>query len=106
MSPDSLSPAEAAVLAVLQQMRTDMDLRYSLLFTDAFCKLCAAEAARSGASVEDIEVRYSAPERGGLPGPKIPKFRRAVAEIRRLLKMDDEPFGTLIRQQLDSVRDL
>src|SRR5437763_1659617 len=56
-----LSLAEAAVNYLLQRIRVDADLRHHLLWTEAFAKLCLAEAHRTGESEGTVRERYSAP---------------------------------------------
>lgn len=55
----ALSVAEQAVSYMLQRMRVDVNLRHYLIGTEAFAKLCEAEAKRIGTDAESIEAIYS-----------------------------------------------
>lgn len=55
----TLSKAEAAVSYILKRMRVDANLRHHLLGTEAFSRLCQAEAARAGKSEEEVEQLFS-----------------------------------------------
>lgn len=54
-----LSPSQAAVNYLLQRMRVDADLRHHLLYTEAFARLCKAEAVRTLRTVEEVTEHYS-----------------------------------------------
>ena len=53
----SLSPADAAVKYLLDRIQHDPDLRWLMLHSEAFYLLCAAEAARTGETLEVVEAR-------------------------------------------------
>jgi len=75
----ALTPAEAAVNYVLQRIRVDADLRYHMLYTEAFARLCAAEAVRVGKTVEEIKALCSEPAKHCKNDvPKLVKLRAAV----------------------------
>jgi hypothetical protein len=74
--PPELSPAESAVLYLLKRVRHDADLRWHVLGTEAFALLCAAEAARTGKSAEEVEALYATPVDGELP--QLVRCRRAI----------------------------
>jgi len=57
----TLSPAEAAVSYILQRIRVDANLRYHMLHTEAFGRLCAADALRTGKTEEEAMTTYSTP---------------------------------------------
>lgn len=83
---DMMSPADAAVTYLLNRIQVDPDLRWLMLNTEAFTKLCVAEAARLGEAVEAVTERR---EHDRQPShrrhqPRLVEFRRIVQEIRDL----------------------
>lgn len=59
IDPGPLSLAEQAVCYLLKRIRVDVDLRWLMLHTEAFERLCIAEAQRTGEDVEKVRVLYS-----------------------------------------------
>jgi predicted nuclease with TOPRIM domain len=60
---DITAPAERAVLYLLKRMQVDVNLRHHMIGTEAFAKLCEAEAARVGMSPEMVMEEYSTLEK-------------------------------------------
>lgn len=80
-TPPQLSAAEAAVNYILQRVRVDADLRYHLLHTEAFARLCRAEAERTGKTDEEVEEHYSMLANHCKDDlPKLVKVRKAVKD--------------------------
>lgn len=87
-TPPQLSAAESAVLYLLIRIRLDVDLRWHMLDSEAFAKLCAAEAERTGKTPEEVEGIYANPPpecRDKIP--ELVKLRRLVDAIEG---MDDQ----------------
>lgn len=57
-TPAGLTPAEAAVNHLLQRIQRDADLSWLMMGTEAFARLCAAEAGRTGETIETVTSRY------------------------------------------------
>lgn len=74
----SMTPDQVAVTCLLDRMQRDADLRWVMLHTDAFQKLCEAEAARTGETPKMVAARRSIDLR--------PKYRRQPAKLPRALK--------------------
>jgi len=72
----ALSPAEAAVSYLLQRVRVDADLRHHLVGTEAFERLCSAEAARTGKTPDQVERDLLGLAPAGTP--RLVVLRRAV----------------------------
>lgn len=69
-----LSPADVAVKYLLDRIQTDPDLYfYAGPMTQSFALLCAAEAARTGESPKEVELRRGKDLQ--------PAYRRREAEV-------------------------
>lgn len=77
--PAGLNAAEAAVLYVLKRVRVDADLRWHMLHTEAFERLCNAEAQRTRKALEDVENQYGTPANDDKA--KLPELRRKVEDL-------------------------
>lgn len=97
-----LTPAEAAVSYMLQRIRADADLRYHMLGTEAFERLCTAEAARVGRPLGDIKVECSKPyphraqDRARLPA--YVKLVEAIGEMKHIDPIARQRIADLIRE--------
>jgi hypothetical protein len=81
-----LPDAEAAVNYLLQRVQVDADLRWHMLGTEAFHRLCVAEAKRTGMPVGAIEANYSIPlARCADDKPKLVACRLALQQIKQAL---------------------
>jgi hypothetical protein len=69
---------EQGVTYMLDRIQHDSDLRYLMLHTQAFHLLCQAEAARTGESLEQVEVRRSTDAR--------PKYRQRPPRLLQVRK--------------------
>lgn len=81
---DAMTPSDEAVVYMLRRIQIDPDLRWMMLHTEAFAKLIAAQAARTGAPIENVEAQWSIdrqPEYRKFK-PRIPEFRRIIAELK------------------------
>ncbi len=77
-----LSVAEGAICYLLQRVRVDADLRWHLVGTEAFHRLCAAEAKRRGEDLEIVKERYSTLlPRCRSDKPRLVMARERLAEI-------------------------
>lgn len=76
-----LTAAESTVNYLLKRMRVDANLRYHMLHTEAFAKLCAAEAERTGKTIEAVVSIYSRPaDHCRDDEPKLVELRRVAKE--------------------------
>lgn len=77
-----LSAAEAAVIYVLKRVKVDADLRHHMLHTEAFSRLCQAEAAQIGKTEDEVMDNYSTPaEHCKDEKPKLVICRQLLDEI-------------------------
>lgn len=88
----TLGSAEAAVCYMLQRIRVDANLRYYMLDTEAFARLCAAEAARIGTDADSVEAIYGelAPHCAGESAEAV-RLRNKLELIRAWLRIGDGP---------------
>jgi predicted RNA-binding Zn-ribbon protein involved in translation (DUF1610 family) len=77
-----LSLADQAVDYMLERIRRDVDLRWLMLDTEAWAKLCEAHSARTGRPLEDVreESRKLYPHCAN-DKPRIPEMRRQIAAL-------------------------
>jgi len=80
--PPTLTTAQSAVLYVLKRIPLDADLRHHMLDTEAFARLCAAEAERTGKTAEDVEEFFSTSKRD--EKPRLFEAREALDKIDEL----------------------
>jgi len=94
-----LSSAEAAVSYLLQRIRLDADLRYHMVGTEAFSRLCAAEAERAGeaASLVISEFSTAAPHRRD-EVPALLHCQRLLDQIAVIVAGGDSSVDRLIYQ--------
>jgi len=85
---DAMTPADVAVAYMLGRIQEDPDLRHVMLHTEAFHKLCIAEASRKrfmapGETAEQVETRRSMDRQPAHRKfkPRIPEFRRLIEAI-------------------------
>jgi hypothetical protein len=84
-TPPHLSNSEAAVLYLLKRIRVDADLRYHMLGTEAFERLCSAEALRAGKLLDDIIDLYSTPaDHCRDDKPRLPETLAGLEELVKL----------------------
>lgn len=77
-----LSPAEAAVSYLLRRIQADADLRWHMVGTEAFARLCAAEAARTGESADAVHRRHTGMLSGHHPrDARLPKAQTILEKI-------------------------
>jgi hypothetical protein len=81
----TLGPAQAAVSYVLERIRRDADLRHHMIGTEAFARLCNAEAMRTGKTAEEVEARYATP---AYPDEK-PRLVACRQALRRVAELAD-----------------
>lgn len=74
----AMSPADEAVSYMLARIQVDADLRWLMLHTEAFAKLCQAEGHRTGETPEMVGSRRSIDLR--------PKYRRRDPRLPLALK--------------------
>lgn len=89
-TPPNLNPAEAAVLYVLKRIQVDVDLRFHMLDTEAFARLCAAESQRIGKSPEQVRDQFAvlAPHCRH-DKPRIQTLRQAIQETMSVLERNE-----------------
>jgi hypothetical protein len=82
-----LTAAEAAVNYLLQRIQVDADLRWIMVGTEAYARLCVAEHERTGTPLETIRTAYATPpERLRGEKPKLIRYRTLVDEIEKLAR--------------------
>jgi len=106
MTAPKLSPAEAAVNYMLQRIRVDANLRYHMIHTEAFSRLVAAEAHRTGELAEEIDAKYSTLAdhcKSDLPKIAVLKnaIRKAVATLTKRL-INASPWGADMIEELEN----
>lgn len=82
-----LSLAHGAISYILRRIRVDADLRWHMIGTEAFHRLCAAEAERLGKPFEEIETLYSTPMRDD--EAQLPFCRELLAKIAVIAEVHD-----------------
>lgn len=93
MVEPGLSAHEEAVSYILQRIRVDANLRYYLVGSEAWAKLCIAEAQRTGEDVEKVRRRTAEM----LPHcrndvPEVHKLRQDIERIERTTSLDADCF--------------
>jgi hypothetical protein len=78
--------AQAAILYVLTRCQLDLNLRHYMVHTEAFTRLCDAEAKRTGEDLEVVEDRFSQPKREGRAD--IVKARELFHSIRQKIELN------------------
>lgn len=85
-----LTCAEDAILYVLKRLKVDADLRWHMLGTEAFERLCDAEAKRSGHPGEYVRALYATPATSCADDkPKLVRLRAAVSKAIAMCDQQD-----------------
>lgn len=85
----SLTKAEAAVSYILQRIRVDADLRWLMIGTEAFSRLCHAEAERTGKSFDEVREEFSKlAKRCERDVPRVVAFRRLAEQLYEAARRD------------------
>jgi hypothetical protein len=102
--PAPLSSAEGAVLYLLRRIARDPGLRWLMLHTQAFGKLCEAEALRTETTVDAVEKKYGVPCQEG--SVELVRLRKVKEAAETLIEFIEQDGGKLLFKESSVVLDL
>lgn len=97
----ALSLDAAAVNYLLQRIKVDADLRYLMLHTEAFHRLCVAEAARSGETIDYEKATHGRPRDGDHRKPLIVEMQEAMRTALELFNAAPDGWLRKVRYELE-----